>query len=553
MSYPQEIQDLIKVVEQTRMERVERKRRGEEFPSLSLDERAERLKKYHPDYKNDSQREIRVGVSSGYGISPEIVDLLEAPSRLNPDQLDVGTPDHETDVLVIGGGGAGSSAALMASASGAKVLIATKLRLGDANTMMAEGGIQAASKTETDSPYYHYLDVMGGGHFTNYPELVKTLVTEAPGVLSWLEGLGAMFTKDEDGTLRTMHGGGTSRKRMHYAGDITGAEIMRTLRDEVRNNPDKIQTLEFSPAVELLLDSDGNCAGAVLYNLDNGEYVVIKARAVVLATGGSGRLHMRNFMTTNHYGATGDGLVMAYHAGVPLVFLHSVQYHPTGVVFPEQAEGLLITEKFRGAGANVVNIDGEQFVYEREPRDVEAASLIRECSDEIGKGIPTATGKVGVWLDSPMLDVLHGQGYVKKEFPGKYILFKRYGIDIAKVPMMIYPTLHYQNGGVEFQKDCTTSIPGLYAAGEVAGGVHGDNRLMGNSLLDVTVFGRLAGLAASEFSVNRDDPSGLNLDHLRKYHEELNSVGIESNRLAPMILPDYTNPDVKERRIIVAP
>jgi len=553
MPYPEEFKELIKVVEKTRPDRVIDKRRGREFPALSLAEREDRLKKYHPDYKFDATREIRIGVSKGYGISPEIVDTLEARSRLVPDEIDLSKPDHETDVLVIGGGGAGSSAALVAASLGAKVLIATKLRLGDANTMMAEGGIQAASKLETDSPYYHYLDVMGGGHFTNDPDLVKTLVTDAPKALAWLERLGTMFTKDPDGTLRTMHGGGTCRKRMHYAGDITGAEIMRTLRDEVRNHPDNVDIIEFSPAVELILDDEGNCAGAVLFNLDTEEYVVVRAKAVVLATGGSGRLHIRGFMTTNHYGATGDGLVMAYHAGVPLVFLHSVQYHPTGIVFPEQAEGILITEKFRGAGAHVVNVEGNQFVYEREPRDVEAASLIRECSDDVGKGVRTTTGKVGVWLDSPMLDILNGTGYVKKEFPGKYILFKRYGIDISKEPMLIYPTLHYQNGGVKIKSDTTTGVYGLFAAGEVSGGIHGENRLMGNSLLDVTVFGRIAGKNAAEFAIGREMPSGLNLDHVRAYHRELDEAGIESGRTAPVILPDYTNPDVKERRVIVGP
>ena len=553
MPYPPELKELIRLVEKTRAERLDRKRKGQEFPALTLEERDTRLKKYHPDFKKDSRREIRVGVSKGYAISPEVVDTLEARSRIDPDEIDLSKIDHETDVLIIGGGGAGSSAALTAAASGARVIIATKLRLGDANTVMAEGGIQAASKLHTDSPYWHYLDVMGGGHFTNDPELVKTLVTEAPKVLAWLEGMGAMFTKDHDGSLRTMHGGGTSRKRMHYAGDITGAEIMRTLRDEVRNHPDKIDIIEFSPAVELILDKKGRCAGAVLYNLETREYIIVRAKAVVLATGGSGRLHIRGFMTTNHYGATGDGLVLAYRAGVPLVFLHSVQYHPTGVVFPEQAEGLLITEKFRGAGANVVNVHGEQFVYEREPRDVEAASIIRECSDDVGNGVPTPTGKLGVWLDSPMLDLLHGQGYVRKEFPGKHILFRRYDIDISREPMLIYPTLHYQNGGVEFKSDATTRLDGLFAAGEVAGGVHGENRLMGNSLLDVTVFGRIAGRSAAEWALDRDQPQGLNLDHVRKYHKELDKAGIKTDRHSPVLLPDYANPDVRERQVVVAP
>jgi succinate dehydrogenase/fumarate reductase flavoprotein subunit len=441
MSYTQELKELIKKVNATRPERVERKLRGEEFPLFSLKEREERLRKYHPDFKEGARKEIRVGPNKGYAISPEIVSLLEAKSRVNPDVIDLTNFAYETDVLIIGGGGAGTAAALTAQESGMKVLIATKLRHGDANTMMAEGGIQAASKGTKDSPYYHYLDVLGGGHFKNPPDLVYTLVTDAPKVLAWLENFGCMFTKSPEGRLMTLHGGGTSRKRMHYAADITGAEIMRTLRDEARNRVEDIKVLEFSPAVELILNEHGHCAGAVLYNLETEEYFLVKAKAVIMATGGSGRLHIQGFMTTNHYGATGDGLVLGYRAGVKLCFLHTVQYHPTGAVFPEQAEGLLITEKFRGAGANVLNIDGDQFVNEREPRDVESASFIRECT-EIGKGIPTPTGKVGIWLDSPMIDNLMGEGAVRKEFPGKHILFKRFGIDISKEPMLVYPTLH---------------------------------------------------------------------------------------------------------------
>jgi succinate dehydrogenase/fumarate reductase flavoprotein subunit len=202
--------------------------------------------------------------------------------------------------------------------------------------MMAEGGIQAATKGWKDSPYYHYLDIMGGGHFTNKPELVKTLAYEAPDVMRWLLELGCNFSKDSEGILKTMHGGGTSRKRMHYAADITGAEMMRTVRDEARNRADDIQVIEFSPAVELILNDKGHCAGAVLYNMETAEYLVVKAKSVVMATGGSGRLHVQNFMTTNHYGATGDGIVMAYRAGVPVCFLHTIQYHPTGVVFPNK-------------------------------------------------------------------------------------------------------------------------------------------------------------------------------------------------------------------------
>ena len=548
MPYTPELKDLIKKVEKTRPARVERKRRGEEFTPMTLQER-EAILKYHPDFKEEGRTEILVGPSKGYRIAHEMVALLHAKSRLDPETVNLSKVDFETDVLIIGGGGAGGSAALLARENGAKVLIATKLRLGDANTMMAEGGIQAAVKNEKDSPYYHYLDVMGGGHFKNDPDLVKTLVLEAPKVMAWLEKLGAIFSKFEDGRLKAMHGGGTSRKRMHYAGDITGAEMMRTLRDEVKNHPDDIKILEFSPAVELILNDRGACAGAVLYNLETEEYLVVKAKATILATGGSGRLHIQNFMTTNHYGATGDGLILGYRAGVPLTFLHAVQYHPTGAVFPEQAEGLLITEKVRGAGANVLNIDGEQFVYEREPRDVEAASFIRECLER-GKGVPTPTGKFGVWLDSPMIDVLKGEGTVRKEFPGKWILFHRYGIDIAKEPMLVYPTLHYQNGGLQINHRTETVVPGLFVAGEASGGVHGENRLMGNSLLDVVVFGRIAGCSAAQYAKTGFKDGPLSLDHVRKYHQALAQAGVAlDGRVAPMLLPDYSNPDVRKKQL----
>ncbi|MBL7191453.1 FAD-binding protein [bacterium] len=548
MPYPDSLKQLIKRVEATRPVRVERKQASQEFPALSLDQRHEVLHKFHPDVKEEGRREISVGPNKGYRICHEMVDLLEARSRVNPAKIDLSKVDYETDVLVIGGGGAGTAAALLAQEQGAKVIISTKLRHGDANTMMAEGGIQASTKGWKDSPYYHYLDVIGGGHFTNIPELVETLVTEAPDVIRWLLSLGCNFSKYEDGTLKTMHGGGTSRKRMHFAADITGAEMMRTVRDEARNRSKDITVIEFSPAVELILTDKDHIGGAVLYNMETAEYLTIKAKSVVMATGGSGRLHVQNFMTTNHYGATADGIVIGYRAGVPICFLHTVQYHPTGVIFPEQAEGILITEKFRGAGANLVNVDGSQFVFEREPRDVEAACIIKECVDK-GKGVPTPTGKFGVWLDSPMLDVMFGEGYVKREFPGKHILYRRFGIDIGVEPMLIYPTLHYQNGGLEFKSDGSTKIPGFFVAGEVGGGIHGENRLMGNSLLDIMVFGRISGKNAGQYALNSAQEGKLTLEHVVKYHKELDDAGVKTDRIAPMLLPDYTLEHVKAKQL----
>ena len=547
MPYTPELRELIKVVEKTRPERVARKKRGEEFPTMSLDERDEILKKYHPDYRQEGRRALRVGVNKGYVIPDEFADILEAWSRVGPDKVDLSVPDIETDVLIIGGGGAGTAAAILAEEQGARVVIATKLRHGDANTMMAEGGIQAATKTEKDSPYYHYLDVMGGGHFKCDPELVYTLVTQAPDVLQWLESLGVMFTKYPEGKLQSIHGGGTSRKRMHYCGDVTGMEIMRTIRDEARNRSN-ITVIEFAPAVELILNEHGDCAGALLYNLETEEYIVVRAKATILAVGGCGRLHIQGFMTTNHYGATADGLVLGYRAGVEVSFLHTVQYHPTGAVYPEQVEGLLITEKFRGAGANLVNINAEQFVNEREPRDVESAACICECLNR-KLGVTTPTGSVGIWLDSPMIDMLSGEGTVKREFPGKYILFQRHGIDISREPMLVYPTLHYQNGGLKMDSSGGTSIPGLFAAGEVTGGIHGENRLMGNSLLDVLVFGRIAGRSAYVYALESSRQGKLTLDHVRAYHKELEAAGVSTDRVAPMLLPDYTDPELRKKQL----
>lgn len=547
MAYPPELKNLIKLVEKTRPKRVEQAKQCIMYEPMKLDEQEEIVKKYHPDYIEEGKRALVVGPNKGYRVAHEFADILEAYSRIDPDKFDLSRVDYTCDILIIGGGGAGTAAALVASESGADVLIATKLRHGDANTIMAEGGIQAVTKPDKDSLYYHYLDVIGGGHFKNDPELVRTLVSEAPRVIAWLEKLGTMFNKREDGRLDTLHGGGTSRKRMHSCGDITGCEIMRVIRDEARNR-ENIRVLEFSPAIELLISDKGICCGAILYNLETEEYLVVRSKAVILSTGGCGRLHIRGFMTTNHYGATADGVVLAYRAGVPIKFLHAVQYHPTGAIYPEQVEGVLISEKFRGAGAHLLNIRGEQFVFECSPRDVTSSAIIRECVER-KLGVPTPTGNVGVWLDSPMLDIINGHGFLQKEFPGKYILFKRFGIDITKEPMLVYPTLHYQNGGVAIRKDATTNIAGLFAAGEVTGGVHGENRLMGNSLLDVLVFGRIAGKTAADYIAQPLNIGKPTLEHVKKYHKELEEAGIPKSRLSPKLLPDYISDKVKMRRL----
>ncbi len=546
MGYTPEMQELIKRVEATRPARVEMARRGENYPALSLEERAVVLEKYHPDYQKEGRRPVKVGADKGLVLPDEVATMLESVSLVRPDKIDLSNVDFEADILILGAGGAGTSAALLASQAGASVILTTKLRHGDANTMMAEGGIQAATQ-ECDSPFYHYLDTIGGGHFTNQPDLVAALSHDAPLSIAWLESLGMVFNKLPDGRMSVRHFGGSSRKRMHSSADMTGAEIMRVLRDEARNRKDKITILEFCPAVELLMDEEGKCAGALLYNMDTREFYIARAKAVIIATGGNGRLHIKGFATTNHYGATMDGVVMAYRAGVATTCLYSTQYHPTGVAYPEQNVGLLITEKVRGLGAHVLNIDGEQFCFPLEPRDVESAELIKEGVEK-NKAVITPTGRLGLWLDSPMIDMLHGEGTVRKELPAKFIQFDRHGIDISKQPMLVYPTLHYQNGGVKIDADCQTTIPGLYSAGEVTGGLHGENRLMGNSLQDVITFGRRAGIAAAKYVSGCVQLKKLTLDHVVKFEKELADAGIDSPMIAPILLPDYATDEVSTKR-----
>jgi succinate dehydrogenase / fumarate reductase flavoprotein subunit len=280
------------------------------------------------------------------------------------------------------------------------------------------------------------------------------------------------------------------------------------------------------------------------------EYLNVRAKTTIIATGGSGRLHVQGFPTTNHYGATGDGLVIAYRAGCGLLYLDTIQYHPTGAAFPEQILGQLVTEKVRGLGAQITNVDGNRFVYELETRDVEAAAIIRECTAK-GKGVETPSGMKGVWLDSPLIEVLKGEGAVKKNLPAMYRQFERFGIDMSKDPILIYPTQHYQNGGIRIAADGETELENLYVAGEPTGGVHGRNRLMGNSLLDVLVFGKRSGSSAARKSASVKSGK-LTLEHVKKFHQELKAAGIDETRRSPMLLPDYRSEEVKKKTGAVA-
>lgn len=519
----------IEQVEKTRAARMQTEPRR-----MTAQEKDDLLRQYHPDYREDGFVVLQAGPNRGSKVPRELGALLQGESRVMHLKQNFDSADYEADVLIIGAGGAGCSAALEAQAAGASVLMVTKLRMGDANTMMAEGGIQAADKPN-DSPVRHYLDAFGGGHFAARPELLRRLVMEAPDAIAWLEKLGVMFDKTEDGTMVTTHGGGTSRKRMHACADYTGAEIMRTLRDEVQNR--KIPVLEFTSAVELLKDETGRVTGAVLLNMETGEWLIARARTVILATGGAGRLHYQGFPTSNHYGATADGLVLAYRAGAPLLYPDTIQYHPTGAAYPAQIFGALVTEKVRSLGAMLVNREGEAFMHPLETRDVAAAAIIRECKER-GNGVPTPGGQA-VWLDTPMIEKIHGEGTIETRIPAMLRMFMNYGIDMRKEPILVYPTLHYQNGGVEINGDgFVPQVENLLAAGEVVGGIHGRNRLMGNSLLDVIVFGRQAGRAAAE-KAKTVQPGVLSLMHVQAFEKELRENGALSGEVSPRLLPHY--------------
>lgn len=530
-----EYNELAKVVAANRVANAELEPRR-----MTADEKDSLLSTFHPDYKQGEFTVLTAGINKGEKVPTQLAELLQAHSRINPDEIDLSNPDYDTDVLIIGGGGAGASAAIEADDAGVKSMIITKLRIGDANTMMAEGGIQAADKAN-DSPAVHYLDAFGGGHFAAKPVLLEKLVTDAPEAIQWLNKLGVEFDKDADGTMITTHGGGTSRKRMHAAKDYSGAEIMRTLRDEVLNRG--IPVIDFTAVIEIILDKDGKAAGAVLMNMETKELLIARAKTVVIATGGAGRLHYQGFPTSNHYGATADGLVLGYRVGAKLLYADTLQYHPTGAAYPEQIFGALVTEKVRSLGAKLINIDGEAFMHPLETRDVTAASVIRECSER-GKGIKTDMG-YGVWLDTPMIELKNGEGTIEKRIPAMMRMFGKYGIDIRKEPILIYPTLHYQNGGLDITADGMTDIENLYAAGEVVGGIHGRNRLMGNSLLDVIVFGRNAGVHAAEKAKNTATPEDLTLEHIKKFDEELTNAGIETETVAPKLLPKYAHGNPK--------
>ena len=513
---------------------------GARPPEAPLDVTA-LLTAFHPDHGGNARIPLQVGANRGDPCQPDIARLLQSNALIDDVDL-AGARLASTDVLVIGGGGAGCATALAAEAAGAKVILATKLRLGDSNTVMAEGGIQAAVGAD-DSPQKHFEDSIKAGHYAADKHLVAQMVLDGPDVVRWLIRLGVSFDLTDDkalgGTLLCKRAGGSSAARVLSFRDFTGLEMMRVLREAVYLKPG-IDTWNRCPIVELLSDDYGACVGAVLYNMEWRTFVLVRAASVILATGGSGRLHLNGFPTSNHYGATADGTVLAYRIGARLREMDSFQYHPTGVAHPAYLAGGLISEAARSAGAKLINGRGERFVDELRPRDIVAASILRECAE--GRGVER-DGQIGVFLDTPRLEA-EKPGVLRKDLVSLVHLAEKCGLDPAETPFVVYPTLHYQNGGVAIDQNGATNVPGLFCAGEISGGIHGRNRMMGNSLLDIFSFGRRAGTKAAE-GAGRPLKGRSGIGHVYHWQRQLTAAGLPLDIKGPSLFPTYGNFDLR--------
>lgn len=395
-------------------------------------------------------------------------------------------------MLVIGSGGAGCAAALAAAESGARVAVATKSALGASNTGRAQGGIQAALG-EDDTVESHAEDTFAAGHRTARPELVRGLTHSAPDAIAWLQSVGVGFSRD-DGRLRLLRCGGASRKRLLQAGERTGAEMIKALRAAVRGS--RAEVWESCPLADLEPAGEGWLA--TLAPGRDGERRTVRAQAVVLAAGGglAGEAAARGIGSTNHPDATPEVLNLALGLGAEGVEVDSWQQHPTGSVWPEPLAGYALPETTRGYGATLHDAEGERFVDELAPRDVVATAIAE--SVDAGRGIEAPNGRPAVWLDTPAIDRENGAGFTAERLAYVHGRYLKAGIDITRERVLVYPVLHYRNGGLVIDEHASTTLDGLFACGEIAGGVHGANRLMGNSLLDTAVYGRRAGRAAAE-------------------------------------------------------
>jgi len=400
--------------------------------------------------------------------------------------------DHRFDVLVVGSGGSGCAAALAARDAGVSVAVATKSALGASNTGRAQGGIQAALG-EDDTVESHAEDTFAAGHRTARPVLVQGLTHSAPEAIAWLESLGVAFSRD-DGRLRLLRCGGASRKRLLQAGERTGAEMIKALRVAVRESGAAIW--ESCPLTDL--EPDGEGWRATLTPGRDGERRTVRAQAVVLAAGGglAGEAAAQGVGSTNHPDATPEVLNLALELGAEGVEVESWQQHPTGSVWPEPLAGYALPETTRGYGATLHDAEGERFVDELAPRDVVAAGIVEAVA--AGRGVEAPSGRPAVWLDTPAIDRENGAGFTADRLAYVYGRYLKAGVDITRERVLVYPVLHYRNGGLVIDERASTTLDGLFACGEIAGGVHGANRLMGNSLLDTVVYGRRAGRSAAE-------------------------------------------------------
>jgi succinate dehydrogenase / fumarate reductase flavoprotein subunit len=400
---------------------------------------------------------------------------------------------HDHDVLIIGAGGAGLRAALEALAQGAKVGVVCKSLLGKAHTVMAEGGIAAAMANvdQADDWRTHFRDTIRGGKFLNNWRMAQLHAQEAPDRVRELEQWGALFDRTADGDILQRAFGGHTFKRLCHVGDRTGLEMIRTLQDRgVQLGIDVFMECTIS---RLLKDGD-RIAGAFGYWREQGRFVVFRAKSIVMATGGIGKSYR---ITSNSWEYTGDGMALAYNAGADLLDMEFVQFHPTGMVWPPGVQGLLVTEAVRGEGGILRNKLGERFMEKYDPKRMELSTrdvVARSIYTEVREGRGTEHG--GAYLD-----ISHKPAeYVKKKLPSMYHQFKELAdVDITAGPMEVGPTCHYMMGGIRVEAETAKStVPGLFAAGEAAAGLHGANRLGGNSLSDLLVFGRRAGHAAAE-------------------------------------------------------
>jgi succinate dehydrogenase / fumarate reductase, flavoprotein subunit len=400
---------------------------------------------------------------------------------------------HEHDVLVIGAGGAGLRAAIEALAHGASVGVVSKSLLGKAHTVMAEGGIAAAMANvdSQDNWRTHFRDTMRGGKMLNNWRMAQLHAQEAPDRVRELEQWGALFDRTQDGQILQRAFGGHTFRRLCHVGDRTGLEMIRTLQD-------RGVSMGFDVYMECtilrLLTDGGRCAGAIGYWRETGRFVVFRAKSVVMATGGIGKVYS---ITSNSWEYTGDGMAQAYEAGAELMDMEFVQFHPTGMVWPPGVQGILVTEAVRGEGGILRNKNGERFMERYDPKRMELSTrdvVARSIYTEVKEGRGTEHG-------GAFLDISHKPAeYVKKKLPSMYHQFKELAdVDITKGPMEVGPTCHYVMGGIRVEAETAQSkLPGLFAAGEVAAGLHGANRLGGNSLSDLLVFGRRAGAAAAQ-------------------------------------------------------